>query len=59
MSLSMDPGAMFSPTPEDARLYQLSMLNSLPVWGMLIWLIVLLAGEGTKGANRYGPDSAG
>ncbi len=59
MSLSMDPGAMFSPTPEDARLYQLSMLNSLPVWGMLIWLIVLLAGEGTKGENRYGPDSAG
>ena len=59
ISAMLDPRAMFSPTPEDAWLYQLSMLNSLPAWGMLIWLIVLLAGEGTKGDNRYGQDSAG
>lgn len=58
ISLLQDPRAMFAPPPEDAWLAQLALLNSLPTWGMLIWLTVLLAGDGTKGDNRYGPDSA-
>jgi uncharacterized membrane protein YhaH (DUF805 family) len=32
----------------------LSALNSLCTWAAIIFLIVLLAGEGTRGANRFG-----
>lgn len=59
IGMMLDPRMMVSPAPEDVWLYQLSVLNSLPVWGTLIWLVVLLAGEGTKGENRYGPDPEG
>lgn len=56
ISFFSDPMMMFAPTPDNEWLYRLSALNALPTWGMLIWLVVLLAGDGTKGANRYGPE---
>lgn len=56
IALIGDPSMMMAPGPDDLWLYRLSALNALPTWGLLIWLVVLLAGEGTKGDNRYGPD---
>jgi uncharacterized membrane protein YhaH (DUF805 family) len=46
---------MFATAP-DMRLIQLAMLVSWVGWGTLIWLIVILAGDGTKGENRYGTE---
>jgi uncharacterized membrane protein YhaH (DUF805 family) len=34
----------------------LSSLNGLAYWAALIVLIVMLAGEGENGPNRFGPD---
>ena len=46
---------MFAAAP-DMRLVQLAMLVSWVGWGTLVWLIVILAGDGTKGENRYGAE---
>jgi len=41
--------------PEAMSQFMLQMLNSMLSWGLLIVLIVLLAGQGSDGANRFGP----
>lgn len=46
------------PNPHPGLLL-LSTLNSLAFWGAFIFLIVLLAGDGTRGPNRFGPDPRG
>ena len=49
------PNSMCAPAP-DMRLVQLSMLSSWVAWGTLIWLIVILAADGTKGETRHGAE---
>ena len=41
----------------DGRLFMASSLNSAFYWIAVIFLLVLLVGEGTRGPNRFGPDS--
>lgn len=46
--------AMLRPGAEPSPMVQLSSLNSLAYWAAFIFLIVLLAGEPTRGSNRFG-----
>ena len=46
--------AMMHPTGSPSPLAMLSSLNSLAYWAAFIFLIVLLAGEPTRGPNRFG-----
>lgn len=44
-----------SPVGADTPLFNALMLNSFVYWGLLIFLVVILAGEGDAGSNRFGP----
>lgn len=44
------------PVKPDMNMMIWPVLNSVLTWGLVIFLIVLLAREGTKGANRFGPE---
>jgi uncharacterized membrane protein YhaH (DUF805 family) len=46
--------AMMHPAASPSPVAMLSSLNSLLYWGTFIYLIVLLAGEPTRGPNRFG-----
>jgi len=46
--------AFMHPTGTPSPIAMLSSLNSLAYWGAFIFLIVLLAGEPTRGPNRFG-----
>ncbi|HYI64079.1 MAG TPA: DUF805 domain-containing protein [Allosphingosinicella sp.] len=46
------------PVTPDMNMMMWPMLNSVLTWGLFIFLIVLLAREGTKGPNRFGPEPA-
>jgi uncharacterized membrane protein YhaH (DUF805 family) len=49
-------GLSFQPAvPRDMTLVMWASLNSVFMWGLLIFVVVLLAGEGTSGPNRFGP----
>lgn len=48
--------AVRNPVEPDMEAVMLPMLNSFLTWGLVIFLIVLLAREGTKGLNRFGPE---
>lgn len=41
--------------PRDMTMFMWASLNTLVMWALLIFLVVLLAGEGTGGPNRFGP----
>lgn len=47
--------AFAAPATADLRFFGLTMLNSFLLYGTLIYLIVLLVGDGTDGPNRFGP----
>ncbi|KQM13099.1 hypothetical protein ASE49_13830 [Novosphingobium sp. Leaf2] len=47
------PKLFAQPTP-DTRLFFVLLLNNMLYIAALAWLVALLSGEGTKGANRYG-----
>lgn len=51
----LGPDYMFRAEP-DLWKVQVLMLDNLFAWASLIWLVVLLAGEGTAGPNRYGTE---
>jgi uncharacterized membrane protein YhaH (DUF805 family) len=48
--------AIRHPARPDTNMMMLPMLNSVLTWGLIIFLVVLLAREGTKGPNRFGPE---
>jgi uncharacterized membrane protein YhaH (DUF805 family) len=49
---------MRTPTGLDTPLMPAIMLNGVVYWALLIFLIVILAGEGDPGPNRFGPAPA-
>jgi len=48
--------AVLQPGARNTNLMMLSSLTSMASWGLLIYLVVILAQEGSKGPNRYGPE---
>ena len=50
-------GVLYAPGggQRDMTVAMWASLNSVVIWGLLIFLIVLLAREGTDGPNRFGP----
>lgn len=49
----------FTAAEPDPRMFLPALLNNLLYLASLVALVVMLAGEGMKGANRFGPDPGG
>jgi len=51
--------AQFRESAPDVNLFLALLVNNFLYLGSLFFLIILLAGEGTRGENRYGPKPPG
>ena len=51
--------AQFGDTAPDMGLFSALLVNNFLYLGSLFFLVILLAGEGTRGDNRYGPRPPG